>query len=840
MPGGRRAQVEELVEEDGTASEASGSQESTMLAMVRLMMEEQQKAEIAREYRAELAREESRKREEADRRKMQEEYDQRQHENNLAVLKVQQEIGERTSQVNREYHEQDKRRDRVLFGLPSFNEGEDLEEYFLAIERRMIAAKLPQGDWQAMLEARFSGRIAVAWRDMAAEDIGFEEAKNKLLKSCGYTSRVAADTFFGFKQESCKGLTADQLYSRGQQLLRRIVAPVKLTGEAEFALLKGWICAAVPRRARAALDNRTVEDAAGLVSALQDFLGLEGEKGEGQTATFRKGSAEVREKSAVVTCFKCGKIGHKASECWGAKSAGVSRNYVAGGASGSGASAEESSAVKVVCYTCGIEGHKSPQCPNRGERPVKGGRPRSVKRIWHVQESCIKLQGKVNKHDTPILLDTGASVSVVFEDMVKKEDLTGEVVLVNVFGSDQAMSRPVAKVPFEMGDLQWIEKVAVFPVKEGAESEVIYNWDIRTQRGKKLVSMVDQDSQAKVNVVTTRSMAKAEEAEARQEAATVAKEGPTVKACIVSRQDVTVDEELAVEKDSTEELEEEMECLGDSGEESEVILDLEENPLVEEEEEQYKLSKGKKEKPELEVPCIQAGGSRQALMEDTRTDPTLEKWRDYASKGERGLFWKDNLLFQSKVTHTAEVEHVLVLPKKHRLTVMEVAHDGLQHMGARRVKALLCQRFSWPGLGQDVIQYIRSCDVCQKCSKVQRKVPMIERKVMSEPFESMAVDIVGPFPKGKGGCRYLLTCICMASRWPDALPLKSITAKAISVGLIEIFSRTGIPLELLSDQGAQFIGKVVTQLCRNLISKRLGLPHITLRQMVLWKGYMEL
>ena len=35
-------------------------------------------------------------------------------------------------------------------------------------------------------------------------------------------------------------------------------------------------------------------------------------------------------------------------------------------------------------------------------------------------------------------------------------------------------------------------------------------------------------------------------------------------------------------------------------------------------------------------------------------------------------------------------------------------------------------------------------------------------------------------------------------------------------GLIDIFSRTGIPLELLSDQGAQFVGKVISQLCRNL------------------------
>ena len=88
--------------------------------------------------------------------------------------------------------------------------------------------------------------------------------------------------------------------------------------------------------------------------------------------------------------------------------------------------------------------------------------------------------------------------------------------------------------------------------------------------------------------------------------------------------------------------------------------------------------------------------------------------------------------------------------------------------------------------------------------------------MLTEPFEALAFDIVGPMPKGKGGCRFLLTAICMASKWPEAIPLRSITAKAVAEGMIEIFARTGIPLQLLSDQGSQFVGSLVTKLCRNL------------------------
>ena len=93
---------------------------------------------------------------------------------------------------------------------------------------------------------------------------------------------------------------------------------------------------------------------------------------------------------------------------------------------------------------------------------------------------------------------------------------------------------------------------------------------------------------------------------------------------------------------------------------------------------------------------------------------------------------------------------------------------------------------------------------------------MIEREVLTEPFEALAFDIVGPMPEGKGGCRFLLTAICMASKWPEAIPLRSITAKAVAQGMIEIFARTSIPLQLLTDQGTQFVGSLVTKLCKNL------------------------
>ena len=56
------------------------------------------------------------------------------------------------------------------------------------------------------------------------------------------------------------------------------------------------------------------------------------------------------------------------------------------------------------------------------------------------------------------------------------------------------------------------------------------------------------------------------------------------------------------------------------------------------------------------------------------------------------------------------------------------------------------------------------------------------------PFEQVALDIVGPLPVGKDGARFILMAVCMATCWPEAVLIKSITAKAVADTAVEIFS----------------------------------------------------
>ncbi len=202
-------------------------------------------------------------------------------------------------------------------------------------------------------------------------------------------------------------------------------------------------------------------------------------------------------------------------------------------------------------------------------------------------------------------------------------------------------------------------------------------------------------------------------------------------------------------------------------------------------------------------------------------DESLKEWRELGDRKERGFQWKKGVLVRSQYVMWEEFRDVVV-PKSYRRRVMELAHERNGHLGSEKAARMVGRYFTWPGMAREMGEHCKSCDVCQRKSKhTPRRALAVERPLLSEPFEAVAVDLVGPLPKGKGGNRFLLTCVCLATRWPEAVPLRSITAKAVAEGLWSIFSRTSVPEKMLSDQGGQFCGKVVRELSRMLGIERV-------------------
>ncbi len=100
---------------------------------------------------------------------------------------------------------------------------------------------------------------------------------------------------------------------------------------------------------------------------------------------------------------------------------------------------------------------------------------------------------------------------------------------------------------------------------------------------------------------------------------------------------------------------------------------------------------------------------------------------------------------------------------------------------------------------------------------------MVPIPVLGEPFERVIVDCVGPLPKTKGGNQYLLTMMCAATCFPEAIPLRKITAPVIIKALVKFFSLFGLPTVIQTDRGTNFMSNLFAQVLKALkISHRIS------------------
>ena len=224
-----------------------------------------------------------------------------------------------------------------------------------------------------------------------------------------------------------------------------------------------------------------------------------------------------------------------------------------------------------------------------------------------------------------------------------------------------------------------------------------------------------------------------------------------------------------------------------------------------------------------ELPITSKDTTTHTLKVQTKEDQSLKTIRGLAHHSKNGYAWENGLIFHITTDHTLGERKRLVVPKAHRLALIKLAHDKSGHFSVNKTKAIINDKFTWPGISTDVRDFILSCDKCKTYNKHSHKpAPFHMRPVITEPFDEIALDLIGPLPRSKHGNRFALTAICMASRWPEVYPLRDIKAESKVEGLIEFITRNGIPSKILTDQGSQFTSEVMAQTCQ-----RLGITHIT-------------
>lgn len=228
--------------------------------------------------------------------------------------------------------------------------------------------------------------------------------------------------------------------------------------------------------------------------------------------------------------------------------------------------------------------------------------------------------------------------------------------------------------------------------------------------------------------------------------------------------------------------------------------------------------------------------STEELKKEQNEDLTLMPLRKLAESGEvkksknggESMFCCSNGVLYREFTTADKIEkkRQVVVPEKFRKRVLQLAHESILggHLGAKKCTEKILNNFFWPGMQADTLRYCRSCEACQRSipkGKVT-KVPLGRTPLIDEPFRRVAVDIIGPIvPASQNGNRYILTLVDYATRYPEAVSLKHIDTQTVAEALVDIYSRVGIPREVLSDQGKQFTSDVMKEVSRLLSIRQL-------------------
>ena len=172
------------------------------------------------------------------------------------------------------------------------------------------------------------------------------------------------------------------------------------------------------------------------------------------------------------------------------------------------------------------------------------------------------------------------------------------------------------------------------------------------------------------------------------------------------------------------------------------------------------------------------------------------------------------------------VYHQVVLPKSYRNEVLNVAHEKPLggHFGLRKTRTTILQQFFRPGIWKDIAKFCKDCHVCQVIGKPSHDAPPASLHpipVADEAFTRVIINCVGRLPKTKSGCEYILTIMCSTTRFPEAIPLRNIKARTVSNALVKFFTLIGLPKEVQSDQGSNFMSGIFQQVMHELGARQI-------------------
>lgn len=180
--------------------------------------------------------------------------------------------------------------------------------------------------------------------------------------------------------------------------------------------------------------------------------------------------------------------------------------------------------------------------------------------------------------------------------------------------------------------------------------------------------------------------------------------------------------------------------------------------------------------------------------------------------------WDEEMNLVMKAANRKYSERVIPWPEEREEIVRDLHKYG--HLGINRVAGTVVTNYFWKGMYDDVKRVIHNCPCAANKRKITVVRPPRPTPIPLGPLDLIALDLM-TLTRSYQGNRYLITAQDYFSKWPEVKAVPQKTAQAVAEFIEEhIFARFGYRIEIVTDQGREFLGQVNQTLTKGLVIHR--------------------
>ena len=158
-----------------------------------------------------------------------------------------------------------------------------------------------------------------------------------------------------------------------------------------------------------------------------------------------------------------------------------------------------------------------------------------------------------------------------------------------------------------------------------------------------------------------------------------------------------------------------------------------------------------------------------------------------------------------------------LLPRSMVADAIKAIHENplFAHMGVKRTCTRLTDTVVAPGARKIAKTIIGSCLGCLKRKTIKPKHGFLKSQPPTRVHQQISMDFCGPYKTSENGYQYVLVIIDQFTKWVELIPCKSATAAVVLDAFYKtVICRSGVPEQLLTDNGSHFRNYLVEILCQ--------------------------